>query len=375
MTINFFYATIILLIIRIICLDSQNSQSMKILAIETSCDETSAAVLQIERGQFNLLSNIVSSQVKIHAKFGGVVPEVAARMQMEMILPVINESLIAANLKLKNIDYLAVTQGPGLITSLTVGVETAKALSFALKKPLIATNHLAGHLSANFLPNKKISGIKFPALGLIVSGGHTLLVLMKNKFSYKIIGETLDDAVGEAFDKVAKILDLGYPGGPIISKLASTGNPIAFNFPRPMLNSGDLNFSFSGLKTAVLYTVQNIKKQKNKSPNYKITKLLISNLCASFQAACVDVLADKTLRALQIYQPKSFLFGGGVAANPALRQELQEKISQKFPKIKIFIPELRFTGDNAAMIAAAAYFQTKHKNRYKKLKANPNLTL
>jgi len=375
---------------------------MKILAIETSCDETSSAVLQIEHGQFNLLSNIVSSQVKIHAKFGGVVPEVAARMQMEMILPVIDESLTAANLKLKNIDYLAVTYGPGLITSLTVGVETAKALAFALKKPLIAVNHLAGHLLANFLPDKKISDIRFPVIGLIVSGGHTLLVLMKNKSSYKIIGETLDDAVGEAFDKIAKILNLGYPGGPVVSKLANKGNPNAFNFPRPMINSNDFNFSFSGLKTAVLYTVRSspspyegegggeVYNQNNKplsfSPLRKArgaeTQKYISNICASFQTACVDVLVAKTLRTLQIHQPKSFLLGGGVAANPALRQKLQETIDQKFPKIKIFIPELRFTGDNAAMVAAAAYFQIKPKkqlaklkNSYKNLKANPNLSL
>jgi N6-L-threonylcarbamoyladenine synthase len=359
---------------------------MKILAIETSCDETSSAVLVIRNGKFNLLSNIVSSQIKIHAKFGGVVPEVAARMQLETILPVIDESLIIANLKLKDIDYMAVTYGPGLITSLTVGVETAKSLAFILKKPLIPVNHLAGHIFSNFLPDKKISDIKFPALGLIVSGGHTMLVLMKNEFSYKIIGETLDDAVGEAFDKVGKILNLGYPGGPIVSKLAINGNPVAFKFPRPMENSGDFNFSFSGLKTAVLYTTQNIKTFPPKADpplaeKHKSIKALkqkeINDICASFQSACVDVLIKKTLRALQIYQPKSFLLGGGVAANPKLREELKEKISQKFPKTKIFIPELKFTGDNAGMIAVAGYFQIKKRisANFKKLKANPNLSL
>jgi N6-L-threonylcarbamoyladenine synthase len=341
---------------------------MKILAIETSCDETSSAVLQIERGQFNLLSNVVSSQVKTHAKFGGVVPEVAARMQMEMILSVIEESLAAASLKLKDIDYLAVAYGPGLITSLTVGVETAKTLALALNKPLISTNHLIGHLFANFLPNKKISEIKFPALGLIVSGGHTILVNVKNESTYKIIGETLDDAVGEAFDKVAKILNLGYPGGPIVSKRVAEGNPNAFNFPRPMLNSKDFNFSFSGLKTAVLYATQKIKNIKEKE---------INNVCASFQEACVDVLTQKTLDAIKKIKPKSFLLGGGVAANPALRARLKEQINKNFPNIKIFIPELRFTGDNAGMIAAAAYFQVKNKKMAtnKKLKANPNLSL
>lgn len=362
---------------------------MKILGIETSCDETAAAVLEVSRGKFNLLSNIVSSQIKTHAKYGGIVPELAARMQMEVIMPVINESLEQAKTKLNNIDYIAVTQGPGLVTSLVVGVETAKTLSFVLNKPLIPVNHLIAHLLANHLENNKIS---YPAVGLIVSGGHTMLVLIKNESNYKIIGETQDDAVGEAFDKVAKILDLGYPGGPIISKLAKNGNPNKFNLPRPMIQQQNFNFSFSGLKTAVLYLTQN-KKPSTKGGPASGWKNNINSLCASFQQACIDVLISKTLRAIKQYKPKSFLLGGGVAANLELRKQIQEKIEKlttpnsplkrRRDKIKIFIPELKFTGDNAAMIAVAGYFSAygrptagwQIKNKTFNLKADPNLRL
>jgi len=404
---------------------------MKILGIETSCDETAVAVLEIhpvksakpnpevsglfDRVKFNLLSNIVSSQVKTHAKYGGIVPEVAARMQMEMILPVIDESLKQAKIKLKDIDQIAVTQGPGLVTSLIVGVETAKMLAFVLNKPLIPVNHLAAHLLVNHLrqpsfaskksywttADRHSSVIKYPAVGLIVSGGHTMLVLIKNKIhpvksskagsplakfdrvNFKIIGETQDDAVGEAFDKVAKILDLGYPGGPIISNHATKGDKNKFKLPRPMIQQQNFNFSFSGLKTAVLYLTQDRK--------FKKTKQNINDLCASFQQACIDVLISKTLRAIKKHKPKSFLLGGGVSANTELRKQLQEKIEKlttpspslkmRGDKTKIFIPELKFTGDNATMIAVARYFQiTKtqktlnHKNTLN-LKADPNLTL
>ena len=379
---------------------------MYILAIETSCDETAAAVLEVSRGRFNLLSNIVSSQIKIHAKYGGIVPEVAARKQMEMIIPVIEKACQMSNVKCQMLDYIAVTQGPGLITSLTVGVETAKSLAFALNKPLIAVNHLAGHLLVNYLniqtafrwsgksktakypidpPKGSMKYPIYPAVGLIVSGGHTMLVLMSSPTKFKIIGATVDDAVGEAYDKVAKILNLGYPGGPVISKLSLKGNPNKFNLPRPMISQNNFNFSFSGLKTAVLYLTQ-------KHKNIKAKKHLL-DICASFDQACVDVLTSKTLRAIKKYKPRSFLLGGGVAANPKLRTELKEKISRKFPDIKIFIPDLKFTGDNAAMIAVAAYFIIKtqktkksrrkvgipikasgHKNTLN-LKADPTLTL
>jgi len=351
---------------------------MKILSIETSCDETSSAVLEIKNGSFKLLSHIILSQEKIHAKFGGIVPEVAARKQMEMIIPVIDKAIKKAKTNLNKIDAIACTQGPGLITSLTVGFETAKTLAYFLNKPLIPVNHLAGHLLANHLESKKIN---YPAIGLIVSGGHTMLVIMKSENNFKIIGQTVDDAVGEAFDKVAKILNLGYPGGPIISKLATKGDATTFDFPRPMIQQQNLDFSFSGLKTAVLYKVKKLKSQKVKKET--------NNICASFQQACVDVLISKTLRAIKIHQPKSFLLGGGVSANPELRKQLQEKISAKYPDMKIFIPPLNLTGDNAAMIAVAGYFKTKNlsrgkalrdkkrkmKNDFKILRADPNYKL
>jgi len=349
---------------------------MNILAIETSCDETSVAVLEVKRGVFNLRSHLISSQEKIHAKYGGIVPEVAARHQMEMILPIIEETIKKAKIKLKDIDYIAVTSGPGLITSLTVGVETAKTLALTLNKPLVPINHLAGHLLANYLSN---TSINYPALGLIVSGGHTMLVYIKNEIKYEVVGQTLDDAAGEAFDKVAKILGLGYPGGPVISKLALLADAQAFDLPRPMISQNNLNFSFSGLKTAVLY----LFKKLPKGLSIKKTK----DLCASFQQAVIDVLVSKTLRAIKSYssssadkKPKSFLLGGGVAANSELRRQLQEKIHAKYPGIQTFIPELKLTGDNAAMIAAAAYFQIKHKkyllgNKIKTLRADPNLSL
>lgn len=378
---------------------------MKILALETSCDETAAAILEIKNGRFNLLSNIVSSQVKIHAKYGGIVPEVAARKQMEMIIPVLEQAInmvvetrhgASLQNKLSNIDYLAVTQGPGLITSLMVGVETAKSLAMAFNKPLILINHLAGHIISALLNNEsqtklpKLEKIIFPALALVVSGGHTMLVLMKKHNHYQIIGETLDDAVGEAFDKAAQILNLGYPGGPIISRLAETGNPQKFNLPRPMIQQNNFNFSFAGLKTALLYL---LPKLKNKQ--HKLSKQTINDLCACFQAAAIDVLVAKTLRALKHYHVNTFLLGGGVAANKLLRVTLTEKISQQFPSVKILIPELKFTGDNAAMIALAAYFKMKnkkiltppikkfnnflipplHKGRTLSAKADPNLRL
>ncbi len=339
---------------------------MKILGIETSCDETAVAILQIENGKIKLLSNIVSSQIKIHAQYGGIVPEVAARKQLEAIIPVISEAEKQAGLKSEKVDYLAVTKGPGLVTSLTVGVETAKALAYGLNKKLVAVNHLSGHLLANLIYNKKIS---YPALGLIVSGGHTLLVLMKNESNYQTIGSTVDDAVGEAFDKVAKILNLGYPGGPIISKLATEGNEKAFDLPRPMISQQNLDFSFSGLKTAVLYLTQDKK--------FKRTQKNTRDLCASFEQACIDVLISKTFRAIKKYKPKSLITGGGVIANKKLRETLVEKMGQKYPEVKIFIPELRFSGDNATMIASAAYPLIKAKKFTDpfKLKADPNLEL
>ena len=384
---------------------------MIILAIETSCDETAAAVVDYSRGNFAVLSNVVSSQINIHKKFGGVVPEVAARKQLELIIPVIENALtqsfiqphsqhrsqrsriryqesgirksaiVIRNTKyvIRYIDALAVTVGPGLQIALSVGVETARTLAAIWNKPIVAVNHLEGHLysallpepSKSQIPNPK-SQIRFPALALIVSGGHTELILIKNYLKYQLLGHTRDDAAGEAYDKVAKLLGLTYPGGPVIDRLARQGNPAAFDFPRGMMQSGDYDFSFSGLKTAVLYTVQKIKIEKLKN------RKIIANLCASFQSAVVDVLVAKTIRAAKQYHAKTILLGGGVAANSQLRQQLAEKCTGERPFAPtILIPHLSFTTDNAAMIAAAAALRALKKDftPWQNLRADPSLAL
>lgn len=338
--------------------------SIKILAIESSCDETAAAV--VIGGKIK--SSVIASQAKIHAKFGGVVPEVAARSHVTAILPVIDLVLKQAKTKLSDIDYIAVTQGPGLATSLMVGIDTAKALSVALNIPIIPINHLEGHVYANFVKSQKlkVQSQKFPSIILIVSGGHTLLVLIKNHGDYKILGETLDDAAGEAFDKTAKMMGLGYPGGPMISKLAKQGNSQAFNFPRPLLSQDNLNFSFSGLKTSVLYSIQKLPT---------ISYRLKSNLAASVQQAIVDTLIGKLEKAIIKFKPKTIMLGGGVAANGLLRERFAE-VGKKY-RIEYSIPSLEFCTDNAAMIGLAAFYRLKNKKA--KLKQNfsiePNLRL
>ncbi len=353
---------------------------MKILAIETSCDETAAAVLEVKDGYFRVWSNVVSSSVKLQAKYGGIVPEVAARKQMEYIVPVIEKAL--GDIKVKEIDYLAVTNGPGLISSLRVGFEAARTLSFVWQKPLIAVNHMEGHIYSALLNNfqfsifnfQKLGLIKFPALALLVSGGHTQLVLLKDYLKYKIIGETLDDAVGEAFDKVAKMLDLGYPGGPIIARRAKSGNPLAVKLPRSMLESGDYNFSFSGLKTAVLYTVRDLEK-KNKQ--VKNNPQLINNICASFQQVCIEILVKKTIKAAEETKVKTILLGGGVSANSELRKQLAEEIERNFKGVEILIPEIKLTGDNAVMIALAGYYKIRagKLSDWREVKVDSNLRL
>lgn len=319
---------------------------MKILAIETSCDETAASVLEAKGGRFSILSNIIASQIKIHAKTGGVVPEVAAREHVEKIIPIVKKAIKG------KVDLIAVTAGPGLATSLSVGVETAKALAYIWKKPIVAVNHLAGHVYANWLDNRKI---EFPILCLIVSGGHTELVLMKKHLDFKIIGSTRDDAAGEAFDKVAKILKLGYPGGPEIAKRVKGKDKI--KFPRPMIKSNDFDFSFSGLKTAVLYYHKDHKKQ-------------INEICTAFQNAVIDVLVTKTKKAARKYKVKTVLLGGGVAANQALRNKIKQELNCNPPQMK-------YTTDNAAMIAAAGYFMAKQKQftPWQKLDIDPNWEL
>ncbi|MCL5667094.1 MAG: tRNA (adenosine(37)-N6)-threonylcarbamoyltransferase complex transferase subunit TsaD [Patescibacteria group bacterium] len=367
-----------------------------ILAIESSCDETAAAVLRLENSgsaagfpKIKTLSSVVKSQISLHSKMGGVVPEAAARAHVKNILPVVKKALTGAcnsifdgrqKLSCKNgedvlsqIDYIAVTAGPGLIPSLIVGVEFAKALSLATGKPVIPVNHLSGHLYSPFgrltAKSYKLKANFFPMISLIVSGGHTILVLMEDIKHYKVLGQTVDDAAGEAFDKVAKLLGLPYPGGPQIGKLAAKGNPAAINFPRPMINSKDYNFSFAGLKTAVLYYL------RDNPPTAKSYKLK-TNVCASFQQAVVDVLAAKTLRAANEFKARSISLSGGVSANLALRKSLNLK-SKTF-NLKFFAPPLSLTGDNAEIIGMAAAFMLfngyKPKS-YKAVKADPNLEL
>jgi len=325
---------------------------MLILGIETSCDETAAAVLDVGRGRVVVRSHVIASQALTHAKYGGVVPEVAAREHVLAIIPTVDAALKQARIKPARLDRVAVTAGPGLLTALLVGVETAKALALGWNKPLVRVNHIEGHIASNFLPQRgadaKLAHIKFPALALIVSGGHTELILVKKMGSYKLVGATRDDAAGEAFDKVAKLLGLGYPGGPSISKAAKRGNPSTYNFPRPMLANKDFDFSFSGLKTAVLYTLKGRRPSKKEVPN----------LAASFEQAVVDVLVGKTLRAARELKVKSLLLGGGVAANGLLRATLEDE-TKKIPRLQYFQPNLAFATDNAAMIAMAAAFHKK----------------
>jgi len=334
---------------------------MKILGIETSCDETAAALIEVKAGRFQVLSNIVSSQVDIHRQFGGIVPEVAAREHLKNILPIVDQALIGNSWS--DLSALAVTSGPGLITSLLVGTETAKALAFSHSLPLLAINHLEAHICANWLNRP----IRFPALALIVSGGHTQLVLVKKQNQYQLVGETLDDAAGECFDKVAKILDIGYPGGPVIEKLAKEGDPQAIDFPRPLLNKNGLDFSFSGLKTSVLYF--------SRQPDFKEYKT--KDVCASFQQAVIEVLTAKTLKAAKRYRAKTVLLAGGVAANKALRQNLASQVKKQLPSSKFFHPAKGLSTDNALMIAIAGYYRFREKNftPWAKLKADPNWQL
>ncbi|MBI4050635.1 MAG: tRNA (adenosine(37)-N6)-threonylcarbamoyltransferase complex transferase subunit TsaD [Candidatus Doudnabacteria bacterium] len=367
-----------------------------ILAIETSADETSAAVFSSESGRGGLSSNIIYSQLKIHRKTGGIVPEVAARVHIPKILPAIDLALKKAKTSLGQIDAIAVTAGPGLITSLMIGVDTAKALAFALNKPIIPINHLEGHLLSAFGRNTKYQILNtkyFPALGLIVSGGHTLLVLAKQIGRYKILGQTVDDAAGECFDKVAKLLGLPYPGGPAISKLAKKGNPNAFAFPRPMLNQQNFNFSFAGLKTAVLYFLHDLNSYpslrfaegeeaipsplrllRRKAPRNDNIR---ADIAASVEQAIIDVLAAKTLRAAKEYSVKTVLLGGGVAANQKLRKTLAQRIKKETPHTKYLIPNTVLTTDNAGMIAIAGFYHYiyGHTTTYDKIKADPNMPL
>jgi len=437
-----------------------NLVKMLILGIETSCDETAASVIRGRGDKIEILSNIVSSQINIHKKYGGVVPEVAAREHVLQILPVVNEALENANLTLQppiptspltpllnrrgeprrggnngdklpsylggaglggaggGINAITVTIGPGLITSLLVGVETAKILSYVWNIPVVGMNHIEGHIYANFIGRKQKTEnrkqtIEFPAVVLTVSGGHTMLVLMTGHGKYKTIGETRDDAAGEAFDKAAKLLGLGYPGGPIISDYAekyikqsfkisnskfrsvakamerrrlisnkipnpklvldhNRGSQIPKNkskiiLPRPMINSESYDFSFSGLKTALLYQ---IKKDKNWEKR-------IHEYCAEFQQAVIDVLIHKTVRAVKEYKAKTVMLTGGVAANKELRPQFEEAVNNKLEKVQFIMSDLSYTTDNAAMVATAGYYNALKKKftPWQELRVDCNLEL
>ena len=366
---------------------------MIILGIETSCDETAASIISADKKRLKALSNTVSSQVKLHSKWGGVVPNLAAREHLKNIIPVLKTAFAEAGKKPREIDLIAVTQGPGLIPALLIGADAARILSYVWKKPLLGIHHIEGHIYANFIFDK-IGGISnfefrisnFPILCLVVSGGHTQLILMKNHLNYEIVGQTLDDAAGEAFDKVARILGLGYPGGPIVAQMATKiknhKSKIKINLPRPMINSNNLNFSFSGLKTAVLYKVKELQKINKDILNTKYQ--ILNTICHEFQQAVIDVLISKTIKAAKKYNPKTIMLAGGVSANQELRKQLGKSIKSNLQNTKYQIPDTRYSIDNAAMIAAAGYFRwqnmspaqrKKSFNNWKILQADANLKL
>jgi len=386
-----------------------------ILSIETSCDETAIAVLRSSEKGLEILANQISSQVKLHAKWGGVVPNLAAREHLKNFPKLLEMALAEAKITPAMIDLIGITSGPGLIPALLVGVNYAKTLSYLWEKPLLGVHHIEGHIYANWvraisnnqfpISNKNLkskiliskqiqsskvqkkspsinenceliiensTSILFPALVLVVSGGHTQLVLMKDHLKYEIIGQTLDDAVGEAFDKVARILGIGYPGGPAVSAMAAKfqntdqSNSIPqVKFPRPMLHKKNFDFSFSGLKTAVLY-------ETKKNPALLKDKKYLAEVCHEFQQAAIDVLVAKTIKAAQQFKPKTILLAGGVSANIELRKQLGEAILKFLPSTSYKIPSLELTGDNAAMIAAAAAFRWQKMSDAQKKKTLTN---
>jgi len=390
---------------------------MTILSIDTSCDDTCISIVECRKNNYKILANIVSSQIKIHSKYGGVVPHLAKREHQKNLIPVLEMALKKSKIKsygfinienkkakieeilirdpllfkklisfckkypyIPKIDVIAVTIGPGLEPCLWSGINLAKALSYLWKKPLIGINHIEGHIAANWaMPIRINLKSLFPAMCLVVSGGHTQLILMKDYLKYKLIGETKDDAAGEAFDKISKLLGLSYPGGPIIEKLAKKGNPNAFNLPRPMINQKNYNFSFSGLKTAVLYLLKEISESEQ--PPFLLgaapkSRKLLQDICASFQQAVIDVLIEKTINAGKEYKVKSIILGGGVASNRTFIKQFKQKIS---PKINFFVPPKNLCTDNATMIAIAGCWRVNKKylqrKTISKIKANSNLKI
>ena len=324
-----------------------------IFGIETSCDETSVSVVKNGR---EVLSNIINSQIPIHEKFGGVVPEIASRNHTEAISSVTQKALEEAGVTFDNIDNISVTQGPGLVGALLVGVAYAKALSYALKKPLVPVNHIEGHIAANYITYKDL---KPPFLCLLISGGHTLLIHIKDYTKFEILGTTRDDAIGEAYDKVARVIGLEYPGGPKIDKLAKEGNA---NIELPKTHFENLDFSFSGIKTAVL------------NLHHKTPDINKADLCASFEKATTEVLIENTLKALKIKKLNKVILAGGVSANSYIRKEFEKFGKEK--NLEVYFPELKLCTDNAAMIAAAGYYNfIEGKRGELDLNAIPNLRL
>jgi N6-L-threonylcarbamoyladenine synthase len=328
------------------------SKSINILGIETSCDETAAAVVADGRV---VKSSIVASQTKLHEKYGGVVPEIASRAHIENIYPVIDEAIKQAGIKKTDIDAVAVANQPGLTVALIVGVTAAKTLCFALDKPLIAINHLHAHMQSAILEQ---TDVQLPAVALIVSGGHTSLYDYRSPLEPILLGCTIDDAAGEAFDKVATILKLPYPGGPSIEKKAKEGDPKAIEFPRSMLDRDSLDFSFSGIKTAVLYYCRG-QDMKGKNKVNSMSQNQIADIAASFQAAVVDVLVEKTRRAAEKIGAETVLLGGGVAANNQLRLSLQQMCESAEPPKKLLVAPKQYCTDNAVMVASLAYHKFK----------------
>jgi N6-L-threonylcarbamoyladenine synthase len=334
-------------------------KDLYIMGIETSCDETAVAII---KNGTEIVSNVVASQIESHKRFGGVVPEIASRHHVEQMTIVLEEAMTQANLRFEDLDAIAVTEGPGLVGALLIGVNAAKAIAFAHNIPLVSVHHIAGHIYANRL----VKEMSFPLLSLVVSGGHTELVYMKEHGHFQVIGETRDDAAGEAYDKVARTLDLPYPGGPHIDRLAQEGEP-TIDLPRAWLEEGSYDFSFSGLKSAVINTVHNLT-QRGES-------IAPENLAASFQQSVIDVLVTKTLQATKEFNVKQVLLAGGVAANKGLRTALDEAFT-KLPDVDLVIPPLYLCTDNAAMIATAGtVLYEKGQRAGMDLNANPGLDL
>jgi len=341
-----------------------------ILGIETSCDETSAAVVKDGK----LVSNVTTAQL-FHSKYGGVVPELASRAHQRRIVPAVEEALRVAGVTNRQLDAVSAVYGPGLVGAILVGLSFGKAMALGLGIPFVGVNHMEAHIFSNLIEDPKPG---FPFLNLTVSGGHTQLVLVNDAFDYRILGETKDDAAGEAFDKVAKMLGIGYPGGPLIDKYAERGDPRWVNFPRPYLEEGSLEFSFSGLKTSVLYYLRRIGYQSSASRVKSINPTgydeFLCNMCASFQAAVVDVLVHKTLLAAKRFSVKDITLAGGVAANSELRRRLMESATNV--GYRVFVPKLEFCTDNGAMVAMVGYMKTKEgRTSSLELTAEPSLEL